>query len=84
LDRLAHDGPLTATELAPGYPMSRQALVKHLSSLTGAGLVAAPRGGREVRYEVVPARLDDATAWLTSVSSRWDRRLDALRRHLEV
>jgi DNA-binding transcriptional ArsR family regulator len=84
LDRLAHDGPLTATQLAPGYPMSRQALVKHLSSLTDAGLVEPMRRGREVRYEVVPGRLDDAATWLTSVASRWDRRLDALRRHLEA
>ena len=25
--------------------------------------------GREVRYEVVPGRLDDATAWLTSAAA---------------
>lgn len=81
--RLAGDGPLTATQLAPAYPISRQALVKHLASLSDAGLVEASRVGREVRYEVVPGRLDEATAWLASVGRRWDRRLDALRRHLE-
>jgi DNA-binding transcriptional ArsR family regulator len=79
LDRLASDGPMTATQLAPAYPMSRQALVKHLASLSEAGLLEPLRVGREVRYEVVPGRLDDATAWLASVGRRWDRRLDALR-----
>ena len=83
LDRLARDGPLTATQLAPAYPMSRQALVKHLASLSDAGLVEPSRVGREVRYEVVPERLDDASAWLTAVGRQWDRRLGALRRHLE-
>jgi DNA-binding transcriptional ArsR family regulator len=83
LDRLASDGPLTATQLAPAYPMSRQALVKHLASLSDAGLVEPSRVGREVRYEVVPDRLEDASAWLAAVSRHWDRRLDALRKHLD-
>ena len=57
--------------------------MKHLAALSGAGLVEPSRVGREVRYEVVPERLDDATAWLASVGRRWDRRLEALRRHLD-
>jgi DNA-binding transcriptional ArsR family regulator len=82
LERLSRDGPLSATQLAPGYPMSRQALMKHLATLSAAGLVGASRQGREVRYEVVPAHLDDAAAWLHDVGRRWDDRLDALRHHL--
>jgi DNA-binding transcriptional ArsR family regulator len=84
LDRLARDGPLTATQLAPAYPISRQALVKHLASLSDAGLVEPWRVGREVRYGVVAGGLDDAAAWLASVGDQWDRRLGALRRHLET
>ncbi len=82
LDRLAQDGPLTATQLAPGYPISRQALVKHLASLSHAGLVEPSRVGREVRYQVVADRLEEATAWLEAVGRQWDRRLGALQRHL--
>jgi len=83
LARLAQDGPLTATELAPGWPMSRQAVAKHLGCLAAAGLVEAARRGREVRYQVVTDRLDDAGRWLDEVGQRWDRRLGALRRQLE-
>jgi DNA-binding transcriptional ArsR family regulator len=82
LERLSRDGPLTATQLAPSYPMSRQALVKHLAALSAAGLLDASRQGREVRYEVVPGHLDAAAAWLTDVGRRWDDRIDALTKHL--
>jgi DNA-binding transcriptional ArsR family regulator len=84
LDELSADGPRTATELAPGYAMSRQAVVKHLGVLADAGLLAAERQGRDVRYRVVPDPLAEATAWLTEVGSRWDRRLAALARHLSA
>jgi DNA-binding transcriptional ArsR family regulator len=83
LDQLATEGPLTATELTPTYPVSRQAVVKHLAALHDAGILSAERRGREVRYSVVPHRLDDASAWLEDVGGRWDRRLAALARRLE-
>jgi DNA-binding transcriptional ArsR family regulator len=82
LDRLAETGPLSATQLAARFPVSRQAVVKHLSALTDAGLVTSERAGREVRYQVAADRLDDAVAWLQMVGARWDERLAALRRHL--
>lgn len=74
---------MTATELAGGYPISRQAVVKHLNALAGAGLLAGERQGRDVRYRVVAARVGDAATWLTDVGQRWDRRLAALQRRLE-
>ena len=82
LDELSEGGPRSATELAPGYAMSRQAVVKHLGVLAEAGLVTARRDGRDVRYQLEPDPLADATAWLAEVGRRWDSRLDALRRHL--
>lgn len=82
LDELSEGGPQSATELAPGYAMSRQAVVKHLGVLADAGLVTTRRDGRDVRYQLEPDPLADATAWLADVGRRWDRRLDALRRHL--
>lgn len=80
LDQLAGEGPLTATALAAGYPMSRQAVVKHLTALAGAGLLVGERRGREVRYRVVGAGLGGAATWLSEVEDRWDQRLDALQR----
>ncbi|MDQ2753944.1 MAG: metalloregulator ArsR/SmtB family transcription factor [Actinomycetota bacterium] len=82
LDQLSTEGPRTATELAADYPVSRQALVKHLAVLTTAGLLRPDRHGREVRYLVVPDRLAEATAWMVEVGDRWDRRLALLQRRL--
>ena len=82
VDRLAADGPRTATELAGGFPVSRQAVTRHLAALADAGLLVTERRGREVRYGLVPDRLDTAAAWLVEIGGRWDRRLAALERHL--
>ena len=82
LDQLSTEGPLTATELAASYPVSRQAVVKHLGALAAAGLLDAERHGREVRYGVVPGQLGGASSWLAEVGARWDHRLEALRRQL--
>jgi DNA-binding transcriptional ArsR family regulator len=70
--------PATATELAVGLPISRQAVVKHLSALAEAGLLDRERTGREVRYRVTPAPLSDAVSWLAEVGGQWDERLARL------
>jgi DNA-binding transcriptional ArsR family regulator len=82
LGRLADQQTATATELAAGEPVSRQAIVKHLQSLDEAGLVTPSRAGREVRYALTPAPLDDAVGWMATVGAQWDRRLSRLRGRL--
>jgi DNA-binding transcriptional ArsR family regulator len=72
------DRPATATELAGGLPISRQAVIKHLNALADAGLVSRHRTGREVRYSVTPAPLSSAVSWIATVGSQWDDRLAAL------
>jgi DNA-binding transcriptional ArsR family regulator len=82
LERLAM-GPTTATGLSVKFPVTRQAVVKHLGMLEGAGMVAKERHGREVRYRLETAPLDDATAWIETLSARWERRLLRLKRYVE-
>ncbi|MBV9659984.1 MAG: helix-turn-helix transcriptional regulator [Acidimicrobiales bacterium] len=82
LDEISSRGPISATHLAAGFPVTRQAVVKHLSALSTAGLLSSDRHGREVLYAVVPGRLQQATAWLDDVGRRWDDRLAALVEHL--
>jgi DNA-binding transcriptional ArsR family regulator len=82
-ERLATGGPDTATHLAVGLPVSRQAVVKHLQVLSGAGLLTAERDGREVRYRADPRAMDDAVAWMVRTGAEWDRRLGRLRRRVE-
>jgi DNA-binding transcriptional ArsR family regulator len=72
----------SATQLAAGLPVTRQAVAKHLAALRDAGLVASRRAGRETLYTLNPGPLDDAVTWIVRVGSEWDARLDALRRHL--
>jgi ArsR family transcriptional regulator, cadmium/lead-responsive transcriptional repressor len=83
LDLLLARGEATQSQLARELPFSRQAVAKHLAALDRAGLVERRPGGREVRYSVRPARLDDATQQLARVAERWDRRLGALKRLAE-
>jgi DNA-binding transcriptional ArsR family regulator len=70
LGYLADHGTATATELTGELPMTRQAVAKHLATLSDAGLVEGERQGRETRYR------------LTQTGEEWDDRLDALRLHL--
>lgn len=82
LARLAEQQSATATELAASEPVTRQAVVKHLQSLGDAGLVAPARQGREVRYALTAAPLEDAVGWMVRVGAKWDRRLDRLRQRI--
>ncbi len=84
LDLLAAHGEGTATTLAGELPVSRPAVIKHLAVLDRAGLVAASRRGREVRYRVRPEPLDATARWMSDLASEWDGRLDALKRLAEA
>jgi DNA-binding transcriptional ArsR family regulator len=70
--------PATATELASELPITRQAVAKHLSALSQAGLLARERSGRDVRYRVTPAPLSGAASWMAAVGGQWDQRLARL------
>lgn len=82
LSAIAEHPAATATELAAELPISRQAVLKHLASLSEAGLLDRQRSGREVRYRVTPAPLSDAVSWMAEVGGEWDERLSALKRRL--
>ncbi len=75
LGLLAERDGATASELSRELPVTRQAIAKHLAALDAAGLVHAAREGRDVRYRVTPAPLEDAVAWMTRVGGEWDARL---------
>jgi len=74
-------GPRTATELAAGLPISRQAVAKHLAVLREAGLVEHERAGREARFSATLAPLAEAEGWLRATGASWDDRLARLERH---
>jgi DNA-binding transcriptional ArsR family regulator len=82
VEAVAARGDATATELAAGLPVSRQAVSKQLATLADAGLLRSTRSGRETRYEVTPEPLEAAVAWMVEVGAAWDERLAKLRRTL--
>jgi DNA-binding transcriptional ArsR family regulator len=84
LDLLAAKGEATATTLAERLPVTRQAVVKHLAVLDAAGLVAANKVGREVRYAVRPDALNATARWMAALAADWDRRLATIKRIAEA
>jgi len=82
LAAIAQQRSATATELAAELPISRQAVLKHLTSLADAGLLDRERSGREVRYRVTPEPLSDAVSWMAAVGGQWDDRLRTLKTQL--
>ena len=80
VEAVASRGSATATELAAGLPVTRQAVAKQLAALADAGLLRSTHAGRETRYEVTPEPLGDAVAWMVDVGAEWDDRLARLGR----
>jgi DNA-binding transcriptional ArsR family regulator len=75
-------GPATVGELARPFPVSLNAISKHVKVLEGAGLVRRRVVGRRHYCAVEPKALEDAAAWLADYRAFWTARLDALERHL--
>lgn len=72
LDLLARRGPAGPTALARELPVTRQAVAQHLAVLAAAGVVAAQRSGRTVRYTIRREPLAAAAAWLTGLGTAPD------------
>ncbi len=83
LARLAQDGEVTVNELAEPFPVSVQAISKHLKVLQRAGLITRGRTAqlRPSRLEGAPLR--DAADWLEQYREVWEGRLDRLASHLQ-
>jgi DNA-binding transcriptional ArsR family regulator len=56
--------PSTASELAKELPISRSAVVQHLTVLRAHGLVDATTDGRNRLYRAIPAGLAPLVEWL--------------------
>jgi len=83
LARLADDGEVTVNALAEPFPVSVQAISKHLKVLERAGLITRGRTAqlRPSRLEGAPLR--DAASWLEQYREIWEGRLDRLAVHLK-
>jgi DNA-binding transcriptional ArsR family regulator len=77
------EAPASASALARELPVSRQAIVKHLEVLRGAGLVESETQGREVVHRALGGRLNDVARRLEAIGAAWDARLAGIKRLAE-
>lgn len=84
LTHLAESSPKTATQLAAAYPITRQAILKHLTILAEAGLVTVRQQGRDKQYTLTPEPLDEVEQWVKVISKKWEERLQRLKVLLEA
>lgn len=75
-------GSATITEIARPFPVSLNAVSKHVMVLERAGLVRREVQGREHFCTLEPTPLREATAWLDYYRQFWEVRLDALERYV--
>ncbi|MFB6718937.1 ArsR/SmtB family transcription factor [Kribbella sp. NPDC056345] len=79
VELLARQGAGTATTLARELPVTRQAVVQHLSVLRTAGLVSSRKSGRDVRFQLHPDVLTETARWMNEVAAAWDQRLATIK-----
>lgn len=81
LARLA-EGEATVNELAKPFPISLQAVSKHLKVLEEAGLVTRSRTAQQRPAQLRAGPLADAADWLTYYRRFFEGSLDRLEEHL--
>ena len=81
--RLCDAGPLSIVKLTEGFPITRQAIAKHLRVMEEAGVVQREQHGRESLWQLDPRRLDEARRHLHEISAQWDHALARLKRFVE-
>ncbi len=83
LARLA-EGEATVNELAEPFPVSVQAVSKHLKVLEKAGLISRGRDAQLRPSRLEGAPLGEAVDWLQRYRAFYEGRLDRLEEHLRT
>lgn len=81
LARLA-EGEATVNELAEPFPITVQAVSKHLKVLERAGLIARGRSAQLRPSRLQGESLKEAADWLAHYRGFWEGRFDRLEKHL--
>jgi len=81
LARLA-EGEATVNQLAEPFPITVQAVSKHLKVLERAGLISRGRTKQLRPSRLQGAALKDAADWLAGYRGFWELRFDRLEDHL--
>ena len=70
--------PGSASELAQPFDMALPSFMQHMGVLEREGIVTSHKNGRVRTYQLAPAALQLASAWLSEFRSHWERKLDQL------
>ena len=81
LARLAK-GEATVTQLAEPFPISTQAVSKHLKVLERAGLIGRGRRAQLRPSRLQGARLKEVADWVADYREHWDESFEKLAEHL--
>jgi DNA-binding transcriptional ArsR family regulator len=81
LERLAA-GEATVSELAEPFPVSVQAVSKHLKVLEGAGLITRGRTAQLRPSRIDGTPLKEAAEWIGGYSSFWERGFNRMEERL--
>jgi DNA-binding transcriptional ArsR family regulator len=83
LARLASDGEATVNEIAKPFPISLQAVSKHLKVLEKASLISRGKDRQLRPSRIHGAAFKEAAAFLNDYREFWDESFDRLGEHLE-
>jgi DNA-binding transcriptional ArsR family regulator len=81
LTRLAH-GEASVSQLAEPFPVTVQAISKHLKVLERAGLIARGRSAQLRPSRLQGEALKEAADWLAGYRGFWEDSFDRLEEHL--
>ena len=81
LTRLAA-GEATVNQLAGQFPLTQQAISKHIKVLERAGLVSRSRAAQARPCRIEPGRFEAAADWIARHERMWHERYDRLDEHL--
>jgi DNA-binding transcriptional ArsR family regulator len=84
LRRLASAGEATVNELAKPFPITVQAVSKHLRVLERAGLVERGRMAQRRPSRIRGARLKEAADWLETYRRFWEGSFDRMDERLRT
>jgi DNA-binding transcriptional ArsR family regulator len=80
---LLRGGERPVGEIAGALGLAQPATSKHLRAMRDGGLVAVRIDAQRRFYRLRPEPLRELHGWLGEFRALWDRRLDALERHLD-
>ncbi|MDF2477068.1 MAG: ArsR family transcriptional regulator [Sphingobacterium sp.] len=69
---------LTPNAIAEQFDSSRQAISKHIQILAECQLVSQQTIGREIYYQLNPAKMKEVSDWLAPFQKLWEDRYNRL------